>query len=90
MFQTGSGTSTNMNMNEVVAHLANLALGGEPAAHRPVHPNDHVNLGQSSNDAVPAALRIAAAVAWRDRVRPAASRASRPRCGAWPSSTARP
>lgn len=73
VFQTGSGTSTNMNMNEVVAHLANLALGGEPAAHRPVHPNDHVNLGQSSNDAVPAALRIAAVASWRDQVRPAAS-----------------
>ncbi|MDD5564742.1 MAG: lyase family protein, partial [Thermoanaerobaculaceae bacterium] len=73
VFQTGSGTSSNMNMNEVVAHLANVALGGDPAAHRPVHPNDHVNLGQSSNDAVPAALRIAAAVAWRERVRPAAA-----------------
>ncbi len=73
VFQTGSGTSTNMNMNEVVAHLANLALSGDPAGHRPVHPNDHVNLGQSSNDAVPAALRIAAAVEWRDRVRPAAA-----------------
>ncbi len=76
VFQTGSGTSSNMNMNEVVAHLANTALGGDPAAHRPVHPNDHVNLGQSSNDAVPAALRIAAAIAWRDRVRPAADAAA--------------
>ena len=73
VFQTGSGTSSNMNMNEVVAHLANLALGGDPAAHRPVHPNDHVNLGQSSNDAVPAALRVAAASAWRDLVRTAAA-----------------
>ncbi|HUK13900.1 MAG TPA: lyase family protein, partial [Thermoanaerobaculaceae bacterium] len=72
VFQTGSGTSTNMNMNEVVAHLANRRLHGDPAAHRPVHPNDHVNLGQSSNDAVPAALRIAAAQVWRDRARPAA------------------
>jgi fumarate hydratase class II len=60
-----------MNMNEVLAHLANLKLGGDPTAHRPVHPNDHVNLGQSSNDAVPAALRIAAALTWRDLVRPA-------------------
>jgi fumarate hydratase class II len=73
VFQTGSGTSTNMNMNEVVAHLANRALGGDPAGHRPVHPNDHVNLGQSSNDAVPTALRIAAALSWRDVVRPAVS-----------------
>jgi fumarate hydratase class II len=71
VFQTGSGTSTNMNMNEVVAHLANLALGGDPTAHHPVHPNDHVNLGQSSNDAIPAALRVAAALSWRDRLRPA-------------------
>ncbi|HLE60260.1 MAG TPA: lyase family protein, partial [Thermoanaerobaculaceae bacterium] len=70
VFQTGSGTSTNMNMNEVLAHLANLRLGGDPAAHRPVHPNDHVNLGQSSNDAIPAALRVAAAISWRDRVSP--------------------
>ena len=73
VFQTGSGTSTNMNMNEVIAHLANRRLGGDPAAHRPVHPNDHVNLGQSSNDAIPAALRIAAALAWRDALEPAVS-----------------
>ena len=72
VFQTGSGTSTNMNMNEVLAHLANRALGGDPTAHTPVHPNDHVNLGQSSNDAIPAALRLASALAWRERVRPAA------------------
>jgi fumarate hydratase class II len=71
VFQTGSGTSTNMNMNEVLAHLANQSLEGNRAAHRPVHPNDHVNLGQSSNDAIPAALRVAAAVSWRDRVSPA-------------------
>ena len=73
VFQTGSGTSTNMNMNEVLAHLANLRLGGDPTAHHPVHPNDHANLGQSSNDAIPAALRLAAAVSWRDRVSPAVS-----------------
>jgi len=72
VFQTGSGTSTNMNVNEVVAHLANRRLGGDPAAHRPVHPNDHVNRSQSSNDVVPAALRIMAAQAWRDQVRPRA------------------
>jgi fumarate hydratase class II len=71
VFQTGSGTSTNMNVNEVLAHLANQSLGGDRAAHRPVHPNDHVNLGQSSNDAIPAALRVAAAIAWRDLVLPA-------------------
>lgn len=71
VFQTGSGTSTNMNMNEVVAHLANLRLGGDPATHRPVHPNDHVNLGQSSNDVIPAALRLAAVAAWLWEARPA-------------------
>jgi len=70
VFQTGSGTSSNMNVNEVVAHLANRQLGGDPAAHRPVHPNDHVNRGQSSNDVVPAALRLAALEAWRGLVRP--------------------
>ncbi|NOZ95725.1 MAG: aspartate ammonia-lyase [Acidobacteria bacterium] len=71
VFQTGSGTSTNMNMNEVLAHLANGRLGGDPTIHSPVHPNDHVNLGQSSNDTIPAALRLAAAQAWRDTGRPA-------------------
>ena len=71
VFQTGSGTSTNMNLNEVIAHLANLRLGGEPAAHTPVHPNDHVNLGQSSNDVIPAAMRISALVAWRQSLAPA-------------------
>jgi len=72
VFQTGSGTSTNMNVNEVVAHLASRRLGGDPER-RPVHPNDHVNRSQSSNDAVPAALRIMAARSWRDAVRPAAA-----------------
>ncbi|MFH1176915.1 MAG: lyase family protein [Acidobacteriota bacterium] len=76
VFQTGSGTSSNMNMNEVVAHLANRRLGGDPAAHRPIHPNDHVNLGQSSNDAVPAAIRIAAALLWVRRLRPTADAVS--------------
>lgn len=56
VFQTGSGTSSNMNTNEVIAHLANRALGGDPA----VHPNDHVNAGQSSNDVFPSAIHIAA------------------------------
>ncbi|MDQ3383587.1 MAG: lyase family protein, partial [Actinomycetota bacterium] len=55
VYQTGSGTSTNMNVNEVVATLANRGLGGEPT----VHPNDHVNAGQSSNDTFPTAIRVA-------------------------------
>jgi fumarate hydratase class II len=71
VFQTGSGTSTNMNMNEVLANLANVALGGKPGQKEPVHPNDHVNLGQSSNDAIPTALHVAIAKAARDRLIPA-------------------
>lgn len=59
VFQTGSGTSTNMNMNEVLANRANVALGGEKGTRSPVHPNDHVNKGQSSNDVIPTALHIA-------------------------------
>jgi len=61
IFQTGSGTSTNMNANEVIANLANLALGGELGAWDPVHPNDHVNLCQSSNDVIPSTLHLTAA-----------------------------
>jgi fumarate hydratase class II len=60
VWQTGSGTQTNMNVNEVIAHLASGALGGGPGADRRVHPNDDVNLGQSSNDVFPTAMHIAA------------------------------
>jgi fumarate hydratase class II len=60
IFQTGSGTSTNMNANEVVATRANELLTGKRDASKPVHPNDHVNMGQSSNDVIPAAIHIAA------------------------------
>ncbi|HVS65875.1 MAG TPA: class II fumarate hydratase [Thermoanaerobaculia bacterium] len=60
VFQTGSGTSTNMNMNEVLANRAIEILGGELGSKRPVHPNDHVNFGQSSNDTIPSALHVAA------------------------------
>jgi fumarate hydratase class II len=65
VFQTGSGTSTNMNANEVIATLASRALGV------PVHPNDHVNRGQSSNDTIPTALHLFAALALRDALLPA-------------------
>ncbi|RJQ66633.1 MAG: class II fumarate hydratase [Desulfobacteraceae bacterium] len=61
LFQTGSGTSTNMNMNEVLASRANEILTDRRGGRSPVHPNDHVNLGQSSNDVIPTALHIAAA-----------------------------
>jgi fumarate hydratase class II len=60
IFQTGSGTSTNMNANEVIANRAIEILGGQKGTKSPVHPNDHVNLGQSSNDVIPTALHVAA------------------------------
>ena len=59
IFQTGSGTSTNMNANEVIANRVNEILRGKKGTYRPVHPNDHVNLGQSSNDVFPSAIHIA-------------------------------
>src|ERR1700758_2905514 len=63
VWQTGSGTQTNMNLNEVIANRANEMLGGRLGAKTPVHPNDHVNMSQSSNDSFPTAMHIAAAVA---------------------------
>jgi fumarate hydratase, class II len=71
VWQTGSGTQTNMNVNEVIANAANLALGSELGAKKPVHPNDHVNMSQSSNDSIPTAMHIAAAIALRDHLLPA-------------------
>src|SRR6202161_1308824 len=61
VWQTGSGTQTNMNLNEVIANRANQLLGGKLGAKKPVHPNDHVNMSQSSNDSFPTAMHIAAA-----------------------------
>src|SRR6185437_2106194 len=61
VWQTGSGTQTNMNVNEVIANRANVSLGGKLGARAPVHPNDHVNMSQSSNDSFPTAMHIAAA-----------------------------
>lgn len=61
LFQTGSGTSTNMNMNEVLASRANEILTGRRGGKSPVHPNDHVNLGQSSNDVIPTVIHLSAA-----------------------------
>ncbi|WP_445493088.1 class II fumarate hydratase [Rhodopseudomonas sp. RCAM05734] len=60
VWQTGSGTQTNMNLNEVIANRANELLGGERGSKKPVHPNDHVNMSQSSNDSFPTAMHIAA------------------------------
>ncbi len=69
IFQTGSGTSTNMNANEVIANRAIQLLGGEPGS-RLVHPNNHVNMGQSSNDVIPTALHVAAALQIREVLYP--------------------
>src|SRR5690348_8022204 len=61
VWQTGSGTQSNMNLNEVIANRANELLGGELGAKAPLHPNDHVNMSQSSNDSFPTAMHVAAA-----------------------------
>src|SRR3954471_4946961 len=61
VWQTGSGTQTNMNLNEVISNRANELLGGKLGAKQPVHPNDHVNMSQSSSDSFPTAMHIAAA-----------------------------
>jgi fumarate hydratase class II len=71
VWQTGSGTQTNMNMNEVLGNRASELLGGERGPRRLVHPNDDVNLGQSSNDVFPTAMHVAAVHAVRTRVIPA-------------------
>ncbi|MCX7267542.1 MAG: class II fumarate hydratase [Sphingomonadales bacterium] len=74
IWQTGSGTQSNMNVNEVVAGIANEALTGTRGGKAPVHPNDHVNMGQSSNDSFPSALHVAAALAVRNDLLPALGR----------------
>ena len=71
VFQTGSGTSTNMNVNEVIAGRANELLTGKRGGKSPVHPNDHVNLGQSSNDVIPSAIHVAALLEIKNRLLPA-------------------
>jgi fumarate hydratase class II len=71
VWQTGSGTQTNMNVNEVIAARANELLGAEPGAKSPVHPNDHVNMSQSSNDCFPTAMHIAAVQEIVHRLMPA-------------------
>lgn len=71
VWQTGSGTQTNMNVNEVIANRAIEILGGELGSKNPVHPNDHVNMSQSSNDTFPTAMHIAAVRLIHDRLLPA-------------------
>ncbi len=74
IFQTGSGTSTNMNANEVIANRCAQIAGNPIGAKDPVHPNDHVNMGQSSNDTFPTAMQIGAARAINDKLIPALQR----------------
>ncbi len=74
VWQTGSGTQTNMNVNEVIANRANQKLGGRLGTKSPIHPNDHVNMSQSSNDAFPTAMHIAAAQEISGRLVPALTR----------------
>ena len=74
VFQTGSGTSTNMNMNEVIANRASQLAGQPIGSRQPLHPNDDVNLGQSSNDIIPTALHVSVSLILRDRLRPALTR----------------
>ena len=71
IFQTGSGTSTNMNANEVIAGRANEILTGKRGGKEPVHPNDHVNKGQSSNDTIPTAIHVSAALELHEVLLPA-------------------
>ncbi len=77
IFQTGSGTSTNMNANEVIASRANEAAGGKRGDKSPVHPNDHVNMGQSSNDVIPTAIHLAALAGIHTDLIPALDRLER-------------
>jgi len=71
IFQTGSGTSTNMNANEIIANLAIERLGAERGARGLIHPNDHVNIGQSSNDVIPTAIQLAALMGIHEELIPA-------------------
>ena len=71
VWQTGSGTQSNMNANEVIANRANITLGGKAGSKSPIHPNDHVNMSQSSNDTFPTAINIAAVLALKHDLLPA-------------------
>jgi len=80
VFQTGSGTSSNMNANEVISNRAIQLLGGEVGSKSPVHPNDHVNMGQSSNDVFPTAIHVAALSEIQADLQPALGRLHRELC----------
>ena len=77
VFQTGSGTSTNMNVNEVVSNIACKAAGKKIGAQDPIHPNDHVNMGQSSNDTFPTAMQVASAVHMKHLMLPSLKKLAR-------------
>lgn len=77
VWQTGSGTQTNMNMNEVIASIANEQLTGKKGGKSPVHPNDHVNMSQSSNDSFPTAMHIAVVSAIKEQLVPVLERLSK-------------
>ncbi|MCE9615214.1 MAG: class II fumarate hydratase [Lentisphaerae bacterium] len=74
IWQSGSGTQTNMNVNEVIGNRANELLGGKRGEKKPVHPNDHVNMSQSTNDTVPGSIHIAATIAISDKLFPGLDR----------------
>lgn len=71
VWQTGSGTQSNMNCNEVIANIANQKLGQALGAQKPVHPNDHVNRAQSTNDSFPTAIHVAASLQINELLIPA-------------------
>ncbi len=77
IFQTGSGTSTNMNINEVIATRANEILTGKRITKNPVHPNDHVNFGQSSNDVIPTAIHVSSFIEIKENLYPALKKLER-------------
>src|SRR5262249_49951921 len=72
VWMTGSGTQFNMNVNEVIANRCSQIAGQPLGGHKPVHPNDHVNMSQSSNDSFPTTMNVAAAMAVKQRLLPAA------------------
>ncbi len=77
IWQSGSGTQTNMNVNEVIANRANELLGGKIGSKSPVHPNDHVNMSQSTNDTIPTSMHIAALIAIKEKLLPSVLRLSK-------------
>ena len=70
VWQTGSGTQTNMNVNEVIANRAIEMMGGKLGSKKPIHPNDHVNKSQSTNDVFPTAMHIAIALKTKEKLLP--------------------